>query len=1078
MKLAADRSAGPGAYAELYCLSNFSFLRGASHAEELVAQADALNYAALAITDECSVAGVVRAHVEAKRLNLPLLIGSSFLLSHHAFSEAGKNKSASSDRKPGRVSDEVNAVATSKVNLILLAQTREGYGNLCELITLGRRRAEKGQYHLSRQDLEGFAADHAHLKAMPECLAILVPHYDDPLDTMIEQAQWVARLFGSRAWVGLTQHHRAQDDRHRHDVSRAAQEAALPVTALGHAEMHIRSRKPLHDTMAAIRLGQPVAACGYELARNAERHLRTRLRLASLFPPETLAQTLVIAQRCQFSLDSLRYEYPDEVVPDGMTPDDYLRDQTYKGAARRYPAGLPESVVTQIERELALIAQLNYAAYFLTVYDIVDFARKHNILCQGRGSAANSAVCFCLWITEVDPSRSVLLFERFISAERNEPPDIDVDFEHQRREEVIQYIYKKYGRDRAALTAVVISYRPRSVLRDTGRALAVDAGIIDAVAKAHQWWDGKTALANTFSQCGLDPHTPVARQWSSLAETLMAFPRHLSQHPGGFVISRGKLSRLVPIENAAMADRSVVQWDKNDLDALGLLKVDVLALGMLSVIQRALSFTALRRGRPFQAQDIPAQDDPTFDMICEGDTIGVFQIESRAQMTMLVRLKPRAFYDLVIEVAIVRPGPIQGGMVHPYLRRRSGVEPVTYPSHAIKHVLQRTLGVPIFQEQVMQIAMEAAGFTGGEADDLRRAMAAWRRKGGIEKFRTKLLAGMLSRGYSLEFAESIFRQMEGFGEYGFPESHAASFALLAYQSAWLKRHEPEAFLAALLNSQPMGFYSPSQLVQDARRHHVEVLPIDVQHSMWEANLVFSDAARPAVRLGFNLIKGLQEAAGKRIGLARIEGAFMHLGDLTRRAKLDRPALDALAAADALRSLSGHRAQARWDAAASEQPSGLLAQTWAPDAIAPTLNPQKEGQAVLDDYHATGMTLRRHPLALLRPILQAKRFDTAATLYHYPSKRLSRACGIVTMRQRPGTAKGTIFVTLEDETGIINVIVRASLGERQRQPLLGSTLMGVYGIWQNEQNVRHLIAERLIDLSGLLGELNLKSRNFH
>ncbi|MDF3861105.1 error-prone DNA polymerase, partial [Achromobacter denitrificans] len=769
------------AYVELQCQSNFSFLQGASHPEELVARAAELGYAALAITDECSLAGVVRAHVEAKALKLPLLIGSTFQLR------------AAPDAAP--------------LSLTLLAQTREGYGNLSELITLARTRAPKGEYRLAPDDLTHPPAGYAHLRHLPECLAILSPAYGVDADRMAEQARWLAQAFPHRAWVGLTLLHRSRDDLHRAAVEQAAQAVELPIVALGQVQMHLRSRKPLHDTLTGIRTRQPVSQCGYELSGNAEQHLRTRMRLASLYPPQALAQTLVVARRCAFSLDELRYEYPDEIIPSGHTPATYLRQETQAGAARRFPAGVPPEVASQIEKELNLIADLRYEAYFLTVYDIVQHARSVGILCQGRGSAANSAVCYCLGITEVDPARGNNLFERFISKERNEPPDIDVDFEHQRREEVIQYIYGKYGRHRAALTAVVISYRPRSVLRDTGRALGVDPGVIDAVARAHQWWDGKKEMLRTLGACGLDPESQVARQWASLAQTLMGFPRHLSQHPGGFVISRGKLSRLVPIENAAMEDRSVVQWDKDDLDALGLLKVDVLALGMLSALRRTLELAGQRRGAPLRLQDIPPDDTPTYDMICDADTIGVFQIESRAQMTMLPRLRPREYYDLVVQVAIVRPGPIQGGMVHPYLRRRQGKEDITYPSAKVESVLKRTMGVPIFQEQVMQIAVVAAGFTPGDADQLRRSMAAWKRKGGVDKYRVKLVGGLLAHGYTLDFAEALFRQIEGFGEYGFPESHAASFALLAYSSSWLKRHEPEAFLAALLNSQPMGFYA-------------------------------------------------------------------------------------------------------------------------------------------------------------------------------------------------------------------------------------------------------------------------------
>ncbi|MGE8673501.1 MAG: error-prone DNA polymerase, partial [Achromobacter kerstersii] len=687
------------------------------------------------------------------------------------------------------------------------------------------------------------------------------------------------------------------------------------------------------------------------------------MRLANLYPPEALAQTLVIARRCAFSLDELHYEYPDEIVPRGHTPATYLRQETLAGAARRFPAGVPESVSEQIEKELDLIADLHYEAYFLTVYDIVQYARSVGILCQGRGSAANSAVCYCLGITAVDPVRGNNLFERFISKERNEPPDIDVDFEHQRREEVIQYIYRKYGRQRAALTAVVISYRPRSVLRDTGRALGVDLGVIDAVARAHQWWDGKKEMLRTLGACGLDPESQVARQWASLAQTMMGFPRHLSQHPGGFVISRGKLSRLVPIENAAMQDRSVVQWDKDDLDALKLLKVDVLALGMLSALRRTLELAGQRRGQPLALQDIPEGDDATYDMICDADTVGVFQIESRAQMTMLPRLRPRKYYDLVVQVAIVRPGPIQGGMVHPYLRRRQGKEKETYPSEKVRGVLSRTMGVPIFQEQVMQIAVVAAGFTPGEADQLRRSMAAWKRKGGVDKFRVKLVGGLLAHGYTLDFAEALFRQVEGFGEYGFPESHAASFALLAYFSSWLKRHEPEAFLAALLNSQPMGFYAPAQLVQDARRHGVCVLPADVTVSGWDSALETlppdhpgaqrparphappRDDTRPAVRLGLSLIQGMREDAVRRIETARAQSPFTDTGDLARRAGLNRHDLNALAAGDALRTLAGHRRQASWEAAASVHSRDLLRDAAIEETQAPRLSAPSESQTV-------------------------------------------------------------------------------------------------------------------------------------
>lgn len=1038
-----DAAGSLPAYAELQCLSNFSFLRGASHPEELAARAAQLGYSALAVTDECSLAGVVRAHVEAKKIGLPLIIGSQF-----------------------RLADDQGGMAFS---LILLARNREGYGNLSELITLARTRSAKGTYRLSPRDLEAPEPDHAHLRGMPDCLAILAPEYDVAAERLAGQAQWLAATFPGRCWIALTMLHRARDGRHRATVEQAAHASGLPVVATGDVCMHVRSSKPLQDTLTAIRLGRPLAECGYALAPNAEQHLRARLRLANLYPPETLAETLRIAAQCSFSLDELRYEYPDELVPQGQTAAGYLRSETYIGAHRRFPAGIPAPVQQQIEHELALIADMAYEPYFLTVHDIVRFARSRHILCQGRGSAANSAVCYCLGITEVDPARGNLLFERFISRERNEPPDIDVDFEHQRREEVIQYIYGKYGRLRAALTAVVISYRPRSVLRDVGKALGVDPDIVDRIAKSHRWWDGRSSLSERFMECGVDPEAPIVQQWTGIAEKLMGFPRHLSQHPGGFVISRGKLSRLVPIENAAMPERSVVQWDKDDLDALGLLKVDLLALGMLSMIRRALDLISERRGERVELQDIPSEDPDTYDMICEADTMGVFQIESRAQMSMLPRMRPRTFYDLVIEVAIVRPGPIQGGMVHPYLQRRQGRQPVAYESPEMEECLSRTLGVPIFQEQVMQIAMRAGGFSAGEADQLRRAMAAWKRKGQLDQFQQKLMQGMRQKGYREEFIQSIVRQIEGFAEYGFPESHSASFALLAYASSWLKCHEPAAFLAALLNSQPMGFYSPSQLVQDARRHGVEVLPADICRSDWEARLETSGKGRdgqPAVRLGLNMIRSLPRDAGWRIEEARSIRAFSSLEDLALRAHLLRADLQALANANALASLAGHRRQALWQAAVGAPDKGLLRHAGIQEDEAPIEAPS-EAEDIAGDYRSIGLTLGRHPLALLRTMLAARKFLPAETLNTFANGQFARGCGIVTLRQRPETAHGTMFVTLEDETGLVNVIVWPGLGESQRPELLGSTLLGVYGIWQCEGNIRHLIAKRLVDLSFLL-----------
>jgi len=1057
------------AYAELHCLSNFTFLRGASHPEELVARAHALGYAALAITDECSLAGVVRAHLAAKDVGLKLLIGAEIALS------------GAPDPGP---------------KLVLIAQDRAGYGNLSELVTRGRRSAPKGAYRLTPPDLDA---------GVPGCLALLVPGSDsaDASERDLAHARWLAERFPGCAWIAA-ELLCGPDDRARLARRRAlARAARLPLVAAGDVHMHVRSRRHLQDTLTAIRLGRPVHACGQALHPNAERHLRLRVRLASHYPAALLAETLRVAARCTFSLDELRYEYPEELVPAGETPASHLRKLTEAGLAWRFPRGTPPPVRAQIEHELALVADLRYEPYFLTVHDIVRFARSRGILCQGRGSAANSAVCYALGITEVDPARMSMLFERFISRERNEPPDIDVDFEHQRREEVIQYIYAKYGRDRAALTATVITYRAKSAVRDVGSALGLAPRQVDRLAGSLAWWDGRRALPERLREAGFDPASPVIGRLCELVGTLVGFPRHLSQHTGGFVIARDRLSRLVPIENAAMPERSVIEWDKDDLDALGLLKVDVLALGMLSAIRRALELAGRCRGRPLTVADVPAEDPAVYEMIQRADTIGVFQIESRAQMSMLPRLRPASFFDLVIEVAIVRPGPIQGGMVHPYLRRRAGLEPVSYPSEAVRAVLSRTLGVPIFQEQVMSLAVVAAGFTPGEADRLRRAMAAWRRKGGLEPFERRLKEGMRARGYTDEFADQIYRQILGFGEYGFPESHSASFALLVYVSAWLKHHEPAAFCAALLNSQPMGFYAPAQLVQDARRHGVEVRPVDVTVSEWECTLERSEergarseeenqtssssslaphsslpsAGPVALRLGLLMVKGLAQASAERIVRARAERAFDSVADLARRAALDRRDLKCLAAADALAALAGHRRAAHWQIAGLETNPLLLRDAPVREAD-PALPAPTEGERLVADYASLGLTLGRHPLALLRGQLARKRLATAAEVRAMPHGRFARAAGIVTGRQRPDTASGVVFVTLEDETGYVNVVVWRALSERQRRELLGSRLLAVHGVIEREGEVVHLVARRLVDESALLGRLATRSRDFH
>jgi error-prone DNA polymerase len=1019
-------------YAELHCLSNFTFLRGASHPEELVARAVELGYAALAITDECSMAGAVRAHVAAKEHGLPLILGSELMLS-------------------------------DGLRVVCLATSRTGYGTLCRLITRGRRAAPKGGYALGRVELE---------TVLEDCLLLWLPGAEpDPAE-----GAWLRERFDGRLWLGVELPAAGGDRERLARLMSLANDLRLPAVASGNVHMHVRRRRALQDTLTAIRHRVALKDAGFALIPNGERHLRAIATLRRVYPRELLEATLSVAARCDFSLDALRYEYPEEIIPPGSTPAGHLRSLTEQGVCRRWPEGPPEQVRALIEHELGLIAELGYEPYFLTVHDLVAFARGRGILCQGRGSAANSAVCYALGITEVDPSRMSLLFERFISRERNEPPDIDVDFEHERREEVIQYLYSRYGRHRAALTATVITYRPRSAVRDVGKALGLDTLQVDRLARAMQWWDGRELDGSRVRDAGFDPANPLMVRLLGLTRELMGFPRHLSQHTGGFVISRGPLEELVPIENAAMPDRTVIEWDKDDLDELGLLKVDVLGLGMLAAIRRALDLVSAFRGKPLGIEDIPPEDPEVYDMICRADTVGVFQIESRAQMAMLPRLRPRNYYDLVIEVAIVRPGPIQGQMVHPYLRRRAGAEPVAYPGPGVRRVLERTLGVPIFQEQVMQLAIVAAGFTPGEADGLRRAMAAWRRKGSLGPFEQRLVEGMRERGYEESFARQVFQQILGFGEYGFPESHAASFALLVYVSAWLKRHEPAAFCCALLNSQPMGFYAPAQLVRDARAHDVEIRPVDIGASHWDAALESGEGGEPVVRLGLRLVHGLSRDGARRLVEARARGAYGSVQELAERAALERSDLEALSAAGALAGLAGNRHRAAWRVTGVERPLPLLPSLHIPEGV-PLLRAPREGEDIVADYRATGLTLGRHPLALLRPRLASDGWLTAAALWERPNGERVRTGGIVVTRQRPGSASGVTFVTVEDETGQANLIVWQSLGERQRRVLLGSRLLGVSGEVQREGDVLHVIARRLEDRSALLGELTARSRDF-
>ena len=1021
-------------YAELHCLSNFSFQRGASSARELFERAKQQGYQALAITDECTLAGIVRAWQAAKEVGLELIVGSEVRL------ENGPK-------------------------LVLLVENLQGYQHLCRLITQARRRAEKGQYRLLREDF----AD-----PVPGLLVLwLAEEGDTPAD-----GQWLCDTFNQQLWLAI-ELHCAQDDARR--LAQRLQLAAslgLPTVACGDVHMHVRSRRALQDTMTAIRHHLPVAQAGERLHPNGERHLRSLEAIGALYPACLLEASLQIARRCTFDLGQLRYQYPKELVPQGQSAKSWLRALTEEGISQRWPEGASAKTLEQIDNELELISDLGYESYFLTVHDIVRFARSRSILCQGRGSAANSAVCFALGITEIDPSRMNMLFERFLSRERNEPPDIDVDFEHERREEVLQYVFQRYGRRRAALTAVVSSYHGAGAVRDVAKALGLPPDQVNALADCCGRWSDEAPPLERLREGGFDPDSPVLRRVLGLTQQLIGFPRHLSQHPGGFVISEQPLDTLVPVENAAMAERTIIQWDKDDLDAVGLLKVDILALGMLSAIRRCFDLLRRHRHLDLTLATVPSEDAATYAMISRADTIGVFQIESRAQMSMLPRLKPKTFYDLVIEVAIVRPGPIQGGMVHPYLRRRNKEEPTTYPSPELEAVLKRTLGIPLFQEQVMQIAIVAAHYTPGEADQLRRSMAAWKRHGGLEPHRQRLRDGMLKNGYSETFAAQVFEQIKGFGSYGFPESHAASFALLTYASCWLKCHEPAAFACALINSWPMGFYSPDQILQDARRHHLQIRPVDVTASDWDCSLEPIDGQQPAIRMGLRMISGFREEDGRRIETARQVAGFCGIADLGERAQLDSRAQELLADAGALRQLAGHRHRARWDVAGVEQQLGLFAGVSSPREEAVQLPAPSVGEDLYADYASVGTTLGPHPLALLRDQLRARRCRSSQELQAVEHGRNVSVAGLVTGRQRPGTASGVTFVTLEDEFGNLNVVVWRELAERQRQVLVGSRLLKVDGRWEAVGEVRHLIAGRLSDLTPLLAGISVRSRDFH
>jgi len=1064
-------------YAELHCKTSFSFLEGASHAEQLWGRAAELGYAALAVTDRNTLAGIVRAHTAAKQASLKLIVGA-----------------------------EVTPCDAPSV--VLWATDRAAYGRLSRLITVGRRRADKGDCHLTWEDL----AAHAQgllAGVIPVLQPTLQPgqiqhtttFYQNPLRhgesclATPEMLQPYKELFGDRCYL-LAELHRGVDDRgHLEQLETLTNATQIPLVAAGDVHYHVAGHMVLHGALTAIRHNTTVAAIQGQLFANAQRHLRTLEEIALVFAsiPEALQHTREIADRCQFSLDELRYEYPEELAPHGQTLLAYLQRLTWQGAQLRYRHGIPDKVRQLLTHELQLIGELQYEAYFLTVWDLVRFARLQGILCQGRGSAANSAVCYCLGITAVDPDQTDVLFERFVSRERNEPPDIDVDFEHERREEVLQYLYNKYGRQRAGMTAEVIRYRTRSAIRDVGKALGLSLDRVDALAQQVEGSHHEPLLNDRCRQVGIDPDSATGQRLVYLVNQLIDFPRHLSQHVGGMVITQGPLCELVPIENAAMKGRTVIQWDKNDLDDLGILKVDCLALGMLTAIGKCFALILKHTGRQLTLANIPEEDEQVYQSICQADTMGVFQIESRAQMSMLPRLKPRCYYDLVIEVAIVRPGPIQGNMVHPYLRRRAGKEPVIYPNESVQQVLEKTLGVPIFQEQAMRLAVVAAGFTPGEADQLRRAMGAWRRPGIIDKFRQKLVNGMLGRGFSREFAEQVFRQIRGFGEYGFPESHAASFALLVYVSAWLKVYYPDAFIAALLNSQPMGFYAPAQLVRDARDHGVPVRPIDVNFSDWDCTLEKatneegtgkrergSVISPRALRLGMRMITGLSYKNVKIIKEARSQSPFQSITEFTRRTGMNRTTVIQLARADAFTSVEQDRRGALWEALSQEQrprEMPLLENLNDDDERPAALEKAGLQKEVYDDYRTTGLSLRQHPIAFHRVALNHYQIVPAKQLASLGNQQLVRVAGLVLLRQRPSTAKGITFVTLEDETGTANLVLHQRVWERYYTIARRSPAWIASGKLEHSDGVIHVVVNRLEDLSGRLQKLKSQSRDF-
>ncbi|CDT87885.1 putative Bacterial DNA polymerase III, alpha subunit [Vibrio coralliirubri] len=1026
-------------YSELFCQSNYSFLEGASHAEELVLQADFLRYKALAVTDECSVAGIVKVHsaIKQHKLSLKQIVGSMFGLNEEC-------------------------------QVILICPNRQAYAELCRIITNARRRSSKGHYQLSEWDI--MSAKHCFILWLPQ-----------QKNEDAHWGQWLSQHHSGRLWIGLQRHLKQTDQQYTDYCVELSQHYQLPITACGGVLMHNANRLPLQHSLTAIKYQKPITEVGSHLLANAERCLRSINKLSHIFKAEWLEESNRIAELCEFDLDSLRYEYPSELIPQGETPMSYLRMLVEKGKQTRFPQGVPSDIQQIIEKELGLIGELDYPFFFLTIHDIVMFAKSQGILYQGRGSAANSVVCYCLEITSVDPRQISVLFERFISKERDEPPDIDVDFEHERREEVIQYIYQKYGRERAALAATVISYRFKSAVRDVGKALGLQETQLDYFIKNTNRRDKSLGWQAQLTQLGLQPDSLKGQQFIHLVNEIIGFPRHLSQHVGGFVISSGPLYELVPVENAAMHDRTIIQWDKDDLETLGLLKVDVLALGMLSAIRKCFDLIKRIHGRSLTIAEITRlKDDPqVYGMIQRADTVGIFQIESRAQMSMLPRLKPKTYYDLVIQIAIVRPGPIQGDMVHPFLKRRDGIEPISYPSKDVESVLSRTLGVPIFQEQVIKLAMVAAGFTGGEADQLRRAMAAWKKNGNVFKFKNKLIEGMQKRGYETEFAEQIFKQICGFGEYGFPESHSASFAVLAYCSAWLKCYYPECFYASLLNSQPMGFYSPSQLVQDAQRHNVVILPVCVNASQNDHTVV-SHQNGLAIRLGLRQIKGFSEHGIQSVLANRPQSGYRHPSQV-KQLSMNKKDIELLASANALHNVSGDRFQTRWAIMDSASDLPLFSQAYDDAEVGHdehTLHKPNEMQDLLEDFTSVGISLNKHPITLLEEAGRLGRFTHMKDLIQQRHKSMVTVVGLVTGKQSPGTAAGVTFVTLEDSTGNINVVVWGATARAQQQAYLTAKALKVQGILEKEGEVVHVIAGKLIDITDEIVGLKTKSRDFH